>query len=182
MTLEYAILGLLSWRPFAGYDLKKVFSASAVFYWSGNNNQIYRTLIQLHEDGLVSNEVHYQENLPPKKVYSITPKGLEALRAWLASTPEAPELRNTFLVQLAWADLLGPAELDDLLGRYAEEVRLQLRMQQERLRRGDPLPQRTRREAYLWAMINENVLASYQTELDWIERLRRGLEHIPTGE
>ena len=44
MTLEYAILGLLSWKPFSGYDLKKIFSDSPIYYWSGNNNQIYRTL------------------------------------------------------------------------------------------------------------------------------------------
>ena len=42
MTIKYAILGLLSWKPFSGYDLKKIFVDSASLYWSGNNNQIYR--------------------------------------------------------------------------------------------------------------------------------------------
>ncbi|RPI32756.1 MAG: DUF4180 domain-containing protein, partial [Chloroflexota bacterium] len=42
MDIKFAILGYLSWRPFSGYDLKKLFADSAAFYWSGNNNQIYR--------------------------------------------------------------------------------------------------------------------------------------------
>ena len=40
MAIRYAILGLLSWRPFTGYDLKKMIGDSVFLYWSGNNNQI----------------------------------------------------------------------------------------------------------------------------------------------
>ena len=42
MSIHHAILGLLSWKPHTGYDLKKVFEDSAFMHWSGNNNQIYR--------------------------------------------------------------------------------------------------------------------------------------------
>ncbi len=66
MTIDYAILGLLSWKPLSGYDLKKLFSDSSILYWSGNNNQIYKALIQLHQDGLVSQETQLQESLPAK--------------------------------------------------------------------------------------------------------------------
>ena len=45
MSIEYAILGLLSWKPFSGYDLKKIIAESEVYYWSGNNNQIYNSLV-----------------------------------------------------------------------------------------------------------------------------------------
>ena len=40
MTIKYAMLGFLSWRPLAGYDIKKLMVDSPVLYWSGNNNQI----------------------------------------------------------------------------------------------------------------------------------------------
>ena len=46
MAIEYAILGLLSWRPFSGYELRKFFSESVALYWSGNNNQVYPTLVR----------------------------------------------------------------------------------------------------------------------------------------
>ena len=41
-------------------------------YWSGNNNQIYKTLVQLHADGLVESEVQQQENYPTRKEYRLT--------------------------------------------------------------------------------------------------------------
>ncbi len=175
MTIQYAILGLLSWRPSSGYDLKKVFADSAAFYWSGNNNQIYRTLLQLQSEGLVTHETQYQESLPARKIYTITAKGLATLRQWLLTTPGLPEFRSTFLVQLAWADLLNDAELDALLAAYEEEVRVQVLMRQEQARRQDPSPARSRREAYLWEMISRNVVTAYENELRWVREVRAGL-------
>ena len=181
MTIQYALLGLLSWQPMSGYDLKKVIAESSAMYWSGNNNQIYRALVQLHEAGLVSYQVQQQESLPAKKIYSITQKGEAELRRWVLSTPEVPEIHSTFLVQLAWADQLTQDELDELLGRYEAELVVQLRMQEERKSRRTAAPERTRREALLWEKISENIRLAYENELDWARKLRAelsGLERI----
>ncbi|HYF84702.1 MAG TPA: PadR family transcriptional regulator [Clostridia bacterium] len=176
MSIKYAILGLLSWRPSTGYDLKKIFEESSIMYWSGNNNQIYKTLIQLLDDGLATNEVLHQESTPSKKLYTITSKGAKALKEWVLSTPELPEFKKTFLVQLAWADQLDEKELDDLLSRYENEINIQLLMQQEKARRGINSPKRTTREAYLWDMISENIISSYKNELDWIRNVRKEMK------
>jgi PadR family transcriptional regulator, regulatory protein AphA len=177
MIIQYAILGLLSWQPFSGYDLKKIISDSTVFYWSGNNNQIYRTLVQLHEEGMVTQQVQYQESLPAKKIYTITEKGREDLRKWLLSAPELPELHNNFLIQLAWADQLSEEEIDALLAKYEEELHLQLKMQAESNRRGkEQTPARSPREVFLWKKIMENVMLSYQRELDWVRQFREEMK------
>jgi DNA-binding PadR family transcriptional regulator len=175
MNIKCAILGLLSWKPSTGYDLKKVFEESSIMYWSGNNNQIYKTLIQLHNDGLVNSEVQHQESSPSKKIYSITDKGLDELRNWVLSVPESPEFKKTFLIQLAWADSLSPAELDSLLSKYEEEIKIQLILQQEKKRRGINVPNRTPRETYIWNMIFENIISSYQNELKWVDTMRTEL-------
>jgi len=174
MDIQYAILGFLSWRPFSGYDLKKIISESDLFYWSGNNNQIYKSLIDLHQTNQVTQQILYQENLPSRKVYTITEKGIHTLRAWLLSHPELPEFRNNFMIQLAWADPLSKEEMDALLGTYEEEIDVQLRMRlvQAQAQRA---PQRTPRESYLWARISENMTASYQHELDWVREVRKAL-------
>jgi PadR family transcriptional regulator AphA len=182
MSIAYAILGFLSWRPLTGYDLKKLFADSEFFYWSGNSNQIYRALVKLHGEGLVSREVEHQEAYPDRKVYTITGKGRVALRAWLGSTPELPELRHAFLVQLAWADLLPPEELDALLRAYEGRARAQLLICQEQQRRGEIDPARTPREAYLWRMVAENWIGFYQHELAWARALRDGLAAFENGE
>lgn len=178
MSIQYAILGLLNWKPLSGYDLKKMIAESTALYWSGNSNQVYRTLVKLYEQEWVTYEIQQQENAPAKKVYSISEQGRSALREWVLSAPEPLELRNTFLVQLAWAHSISDTELRNLLDRYEEEVRIQLAMQTEKARRGSLNPQRTPREAFLWRMISENLVSVYENELRWVQDVRTGLNEL----
>jgi PadR family transcriptional regulator AphA len=175
MSLKHAILGFLSWRPLTGYELKKLVAESEFLHWSGNSNQIYTTLVRLHLDGLATVETQQQENLPPRKTYTLAASGRDQLRRWVLSAPDLPEARSSFLVQLAWADQLGASELDGLIGEYERAVELQLAMSRERIRRGHGSPDRTAREAYLWKMAHENRLRAFETELKWARDLRRGL-------
>jgi PadR family transcriptional regulator, regulatory protein AphA len=189
MSIDYAILGLLSWRPLTGYDIKKMFEDSVALYWSGNNNQIYRTLVGLHKDELVSMDVEHPESGPARKVYRITRNGTEKLREWVLSEPAMPELRHTFLIQLAWADQLRPDEIDDLLARYEGEVHEQWAMLRARRKQKtlspdgapreayiDPAKARTPREAWLWEQIQDNWIAFYEHELNWVRKLRKDLQ------
>jgi DNA-binding PadR family transcriptional regulator len=176
MTIKYAILGFLSWRPFAGYDLKKIFEDSvSLFYWSGSNNQIYKTLVQLLREGLVTSEVQHQESYPSRKLYTITEKGLSELKNWVLSLPEPPKLRNSFLIQLAWAGQLETVELNRIIEKYEYEVHMQLLMCQEQEKRGRINPARTTRESYIWKMINENWVNFYANELAWVHQLQKEL-------
>lgn len=175
MSIKLAILGILSYKSCTGYDLKKIIEDSSAMYWSGNNNQIYKTLVQLLDEGLVTNEVQHQESSPSKKIYTITDKGRDQLKQWVLTPPELPEIRKGFLTQLAWADSLSTAELDELLTGYEQEISLQISLEQEKTRRGAFSPKRTPREAYLWKMIEESVLSTYENELRWIQQLRQGL-------
>lgn len=175
MSIKYAILGILSWKPSSGYELKKIFEDSASMYWSGNNNQIYKALVQLHDEGLVTNETEHQEGLPSKKTYTITEEGMSELKDWIFSSIEAPELKKPFLVQLAWSDLLENKELFELLTKYENEVKMQLILHQEKIKRGNNSPSRTQREIFLWNMIDKNILSSYRNELEWIQNVRKSL-------
>jgi PadR family transcriptional regulator, regulatory protein AphA len=188
VSLEYAILGLLSWRSLSGYDLKKVFEESVALYWSGNNNEIYRTLVNLYKEELVTREIQLQENYPARKVYSITDKGLAELNKWVHSAVDLPQRKHSLLIQLAWADMLSPDELDDLLEKYEDEVMMQLLIcraqgkpkgsSSSRLLREtylDISQARTPREALLWRMITENWITFYENELSWVSKLRTAL-------
>ena len=186
MSIEYAILGLLSSRPLTGYDIKKMFEGSAALYWSGNNNQIYTTLVKLHKNELVTREIEFQEDHPPRKIYSITAKGQAELKKWLLSEPEPPQLKNTFLIQLAWADQLSPDELDTLLGKYESEMQMQVSMLRTQEKQRNISPSGTPRDAYinitlartpresrLWSMIQENWISFYDNEMNWVRKLRQ---------
>lgn len=178
MSIEFAILGLLSWKPLTGYDLKKIIADSDIYYWSGNNNQIYNSLVALHRDGLVTQQVQYQESLPTKKLYTITEKGLAALKNWVIKNPDLPEIRNNFLIQLTWANMLSGDELDVLLMQYEEEIYAHLRMLEARIGIvSSGVSDRTPRERYLWEQINRHQASIYRLEYEWIQDLRKNLLH-----
>lgn len=177
MSIKYALLGFLSWRALTGYELKQLFAESATLSWSGNSNQIYTPLVELHKDGLVSVEVQPQEARPSRKVYTITEKGLAELKSWVLSTPEAPLQKNAFLLQLAWADQLTDEEVNALLQAYEEQVQTHLLLFRGRDLRTDS-PQRTPRETALWKMISENWISFYEKELHWTQRVREELVNM----
>lgn len=175
MSIKYAILGLLSWKPSSGYELKKIIEESSTMYWSGNNNQIYKSLVKLLGEGLVTNEIQHQESSPSKKIYSITDEGLARLREWVLSEPEVPEFKNTFLIQLAWAEQLSNEELNELLIQYESKLNIHILFQQEKIKRGVISPDRNSREVFLWNKISENLLSFYHNELNWVQGIRKEL-------
>lgn len=167
MNLHSTILGLLSRTPCSGYDLKRIISDSDIFYWSGNNNQIYKILLELQQAGQVTFEEQRQTSLPAKKIYSITDAGRAELQNALLQQPEAPELHKDFLIQLAWADSLSDEVVLALLTLYEAEVSSRLELYRGQALRAENDPHRTPREAFLWRRIHDNFIQSCQTELQW---------------
>ena len=109
----------------------------------------------------------------------------------MQSSPEAPQLKQLFFIQLAWADLLEPAELDALLKQYEGEVQMQLHLLEtisppespaiQRKPRSDyidPANARTAREAILWTMIQQSRRSFYENELAWVKKLRETLTNL----
>jgi DNA-binding PadR family transcriptional regulator len=176
MKIDYAILGLLSWKPLTGYDIKKIIQESPYIYWSGNNNQIYKSLIQLEKDGMVSCRVIHQENGPSKKEYDITDLGYETLNHWIKFQEfEMPEYKKTFLVQLSWSANLEKAELDLLLRKYKARVEEIIVMYKEVKRRKINFPDRNEKESYIWNMLYDNMIQTYVAEIDWVDTFRKGI-------
>ncbi len=178
MKIEYAILGLLSWKPLTGYDMKKIVQESPYIYWSGNNNQIYKGLIQLEKEGLVICKVIHQENAPSKKEYEITELGIETLNNWIKSQDfEMPEFKKTFLVQLSWSAKLEKSELDLLLGQYKSKIEEIVAMYKEIKRRKKYFPERSEKESYIWNMLYDNMIQTYEAELTWVENFKQGMHN-----
>ncbi len=171
LSIKFVMLGFLNESPMTGYDLKKRFSDLDLFYWSGNSNQIYRKLVDLHEEGQVTVEVQQQESKPPRKIYTITEAGKTALREWLLGTPEIPQFRNALLMQLTWADQVDPAALEAMLAAYEDNLQAYLLMLGEQVRRYSD-QQKAETSVPLWNRIADHWLSFYQLELDWVHALR----------
>lgn len=177
MKIEYAILGLLSWKPLTGYDIKKIIQESTFMHWSGNNNQIYKALMNLSEDNLVSNHVIHQEGAPSKKEFSITEEGLSVLNNWVRTSElELPEYKKTFLVQLSWSESLDTAQIIRLLEKYQSKIEEELAFHTETKRREKNFPNRNDREQFIWEMLCDNMISSYENEIIWVTKFRKELE------
>jgi len=163
---------MLSYKPLTGYDLKKIMQDSSFMPWSGNNNQIYKALLELYDNDFVTSEVCHQESSPSKKIYTITEAGLAELKKWSQSIPEAFEFRKPFLIQLAWADLLSDEELEELLNKYEQVVKGEIYIEQTKSETSFFKKGRTPRETAIWDLIKENTLLSYQSELEWIRKVK----------
>ena len=178
MAIKYIVLGYLSWKPMTGYDVKKLIADSETLPWTANNNQIYQALVELHNEKWVTKSVEEGIGTPNRHVYTITDAGLEALRDWVVSKPETPQIRKPFLHQLMWADNLDAQELDSQLEAYLNAVGDMLFFTRVQAEEGPDKPERTLREKYLWDMIYKNWIAQYETELSWILQIRQELQEM----
>lgn len=162
MTIEFAILGLLAAEPRTGYDLKKVFSASEALPWSGNNNQVYRAVTDLHRRGLVALDVQEPRGGPSRKLYSVTDEGRLALASWLETPIPLPEFRSEAVVRVAAGLADVPEVARSVLDAYLEQLRVQLAMAEERARRADGAMR----------LVEGNTVAHYRAEIAWVEHAR----------
>jgi DNA-binding PadR family transcriptional regulator len=80
---KYAILGILSFGPMSGYDIKKFYEQSVAGFWSESYGQIYPILKRLAKEGLATKSIQRQEGKPDRHINAITEKGREALQQWL---------------------------------------------------------------------------------------------------
>jgi DNA-binding PadR family transcriptional regulator len=97
---SYGILSLLSKKDMSGYDIKQMAKKVAPFHWSESNAQIYPILQTLEKQQLVSSCTERSNGNRKRKIFSITPKGLEHLKAWLIEPAEPTQYREELILKL----------------------------------------------------------------------------------
>jgi PadR family transcriptional regulator AphA len=178
MSFKHTILGLLNNESLSGYEIKKIIEKTPFMYWSGNNNQIYKSLAELHHERCVTKEVQHQEGSPSKKVYSITDDGLEELNNWLLSTTEAPVLRKQIFVKLAFANHLTGEEVESMLESYARMVQMEKALSEKNIAQSY-FSELTQEQAVFLDLIKEGMSSLYSSELAWIEKARQIAATLP---
>lgn len=116
---KFAVLGILSWTPLSGYEIKQAYEFSAGKIWSTSYGQLYPALKELRDEGLATVSVQRREGHPERKVYEITESGRAALSAWL----EAPADRFQYRVEVLLKVLHGFREPPRVTIRQVERFR-----------------------------------------------------------
>ncbi|MDH3663457.1 MAG: PadR family transcriptional regulator, partial [Alphaproteobacteria bacterium] len=114
MDVKTLCLGVLTERDLTGYEIKQHFEEAFSHFFVAGYGSIYPALADLTRRGLVSCTSVLQEKRPDKKVYSLTPKGREALIQELMATPPRHKVRSEFLVLMVFAHLLPPAKVAEI--------------------------------------------------------------------
>ncbi|MGF1503593.1 MAG: PadR family transcriptional regulator [Anaerolineae bacterium] len=183
MSLDYAILGLLSIQPMTGYDLSKHFDSTVRHFWPATQSQIYRHLGKLDDKDWITPEVIPQANRPATKIYHLTETGERALHKWLATAHPLQESREPFLIQVLFANNLSYDEIAEVFAAEMTSIEDQLRVYEgiytHWLHRSAP----DQRGLYFRLLTLEFGLRSNQVYLDWLrsihQRITAGDLHNP---
>jgi DNA-binding PadR family transcriptional regulator len=97
---RFFILGLLGQRPMSGYDIRQTMKRLGWLIGSPSFGAIYPALHALLEEGQVTVEVVSRPDRPPRKLYSITEIGKQALGEWIATSDSSHESLRLFIQRL----------------------------------------------------------------------------------
>lgn len=129
MSLDHAILGVISLYPCSGYDIKVEFEkGGAGLVSSLSFGTIYPRLKHLENTGLI--ETHQTKITGrPKKLYELTGAGWQALTDWLTQPPEYPiPMRDDLLLKMIFWGAANPDDRETLIEhlqlRRAESLEL----------------------------------------------------------
>ena len=102
-TTSYAILGLLSVKPWTSYDLAQQMDRSLGRMWPRATSKIYEEPKKLVAHGMAHAR---EESVGRRKrtLYSITAKGRRALAAWLDEPGEGPVLEFEQMLKVFFSD------------------------------------------------------------------------------
>lgn len=116
-TLTYGLLAILSNESLSGYDLMLRINA----FWNIPHSRIYPLLAKLEQEKFVTYTLVEQKGKPDKKVYSITEKGVTAVKEWLLLPLDASAKNEEFHLRVYCVHLLDKDRAIKLL-KEREEI------------------------------------------------------------
>jgi PadR family transcriptional regulator, regulatory protein AphA len=102
-TTSYAILCLLAIRPWSTYELAQQMRRSLHHIWPRAESNVYAEPKRLVEAGLADAEVQ-TVGKRPRTLYTITPKGREAIENWLDSESSPSRVESEPLVKVLFGN------------------------------------------------------------------------------
>ena len=179
--IKFILLGFLNYQPMTGYDLKQSIDSSTSHFWHAHHSQIYTTLRQMEQDGLVTSIYIKEEGQPDRRVYTITETGKQALAEWLGqSMTEATQIKEELLVRIFFSARRDPQEV-------LAELRLQRRLHQDKLAAyrqiTEEIPQEhvgldLRRDQVFWRATLELGMRYEEMYLGWLNDTMKTLQNL----
>jgi PadR family transcriptional regulator, regulatory protein AphA len=178
MILECALLGFLGKGPKTGYELQKKIERTINYFWTSTQSQVYRTLKKMEQDALIVSTIHYQDEKPNKKIYSITRKGKEELKQWLSTPIKIPSHRNPFLVQLFFSGRSNKKRIKLNLLHYKKEMEERVAFLTSPETKHMAKSGTSTIERFIYTSLVNNGIHVLQSEIDWVDQTLQELENL----
>ena len=166
---SYEILGLVGREGVGAHDLLRMAQRGRILDWAGES-QYYVEPKRLARLGYLEASKE-PGRTRPRTVYSLTEKGLDALRAYAATPVSFTPLKSEPLLRLLIADLVGEEVTRETIGTLREDIAdLQVRVaESEAAARALP-----HREKYL-LIVTGFLNRLLELHLEYIEEVEREL-------
>lgn len=116
MSIDYMILGMISYFPCSGYTIKfESEHPNQALVWGGLScGSIYPRLQKLESDGLIYT-YESEDSGRKKKIYELTPKGWETLYDWVALKPASLSIQDELMLKMTFAGTTRPEDRELLI-------------------------------------------------------------------
>src|SRR5690242_231315 len=162
------ILGMLSWRPMSGYEIKSLVDKSTRNFWTASYGQIYPELRRLSAAGLIEGKAEPRGGRR-RNVYRLTPAGRRELEAWLAADADTFEARDEGLLKLFFAEAGGTeAAIRALDAKRREHLRVLTRLEEVEATKAP--------DGFAYHVLRYGIECN-RWEAEWCERTMRELEN-----
>ena len=142
---SYAMLGLLSLKPWTTYELAQQMDRALGQFWPRAESKIYEEPKKLVANGLARASTELVGKRP-RTVYSITAKGRRALAKWVPAPAAGPVLEFEQLLKVFFAEHATKADLLATLAAVrkgsAQRLAANARVPQSYLDGSGPFPER----------------------------------------
>ena len=172
---EAAILGLLCEGPQYGYELEKIIEERGMRVWTEIGfSSIYYVLKRLEASRFIVSAVKDVEGKPSRRVYTVTEKGVAAMKEKVRSVlSQNKKLITPFDLGLAYHHLLEPEEVIGCLTLYLESLGKREDVIERSIR------EKEKEEAnYRVFALFTRPLAHVRAEREWVEQF---IEEIKRG-
>ena len=122
MNNKTLCLAVLSLGKASGYDICKKLEDPFGHFVDVAGSGVYPILKTLEEENLVQYENIEQVALPNKKIYELTDKGKNFLKAELEALPPTHKMRSQFMLLLFLADMLSSERLETIIVQHRQEM------------------------------------------------------------
>jgi len=167
---SYMVLGLVGRGGLNPYDLRQMVRRGRIYDWVGES-QYYVEPKRLARLGYLDARKEPGKTRE-RTVYTLTDKGLQALREWATTPVHYPRMEHEPLTRILVADLVGEAPVRESLATLRDDIADLSARLDEAEAAAENLPHR-RKYLLMGHRLNRRLL---EVHLEWLDEIERELE------